>query len=83
MIELCKQIPAVAALIFLVIQFLHSIEKRDAVLNNIRKEWSDAMSTVVKDAAEVTERNTDAMIKVYSVIAKCPRMKGEEQTDGS
>ena len=78
MIELCKQIPAVAALIFLVIQFLRSLEKRDETLNKIRQEWTDGMSSAMKSSSEVIDRNTDAMLQVYGIISKCPKIASKD-----
>ena len=76
-IEIGKQIPAVAALIYLVVKFLGALEKRDDTLNKIRQEWLEGMKITVNSCTDVINRNTDAMMKFHGIISHCAMVPGQ------
>lgn len=78
MIEIGKQIPAVVAIIYLMVRFLGSLEKRDEILNKIRQEWSDGMKSTVTSCSEVIDRNTEVMMQFHGAISQCAMMNKDK-----
>ena len=77
-IKLIETVPVAAAIIYTVVLFLKSIDKRDDRLNALKVEWTEMIKDLhghtmkaVIDASEVVQRNTDALIDVKAVISKC------------
>lgn len=70
-IKLIETVPIAAAMIYLCVVFLRSLDKRDDKLDNIQKEWSSSMTQAVNQSNQVIDRNTDALIEVKGIIGKC------------
>jgi hypothetical protein len=74
-IEIAKQVPSLAALIFLVLKFLSSLEKRDEALANVGKQVrerskddTDLMAKVLTQNSMALSANTHALGRMESVL---------------
>jgi len=60
-LDVLKEIPAVAALIYLVVTFLKSIDKRDDRLALMQKTWTDTIERSTKLSTDAIEKNVVAL----------------------
>jgi hypothetical protein len=71
LVEIGKSIPIAGALIYLVILFLRSLDKRDDSLKQVQSDWSSSLNQTVSKSNECIDRNTNALIQTLGVIEKC------------
>jgi hypothetical protein len=74
-VKLIETVPIAAALIYVVVVFLRSIDKRSEVIQQMQKDWSasleQTMENVVSSITPVIDRNTNALIENKAIIEHC------------
>ena len=79
--EIIRQIPAVAAIIYVVNTFLRSLDRRDDNIQRITKDWAESRKQMMDHFQGVVDRNNLVIEHVVAAIATF-RMKGHEEDRG-
>lgn len=73
-LELLKQVPALAVLAFIVIQFLRYLEKKECNLQDMLTRIGDTCHQVQR---ETTERTAEALAETRATIGENSKVLGE------
>jgi hypothetical protein len=69
-LEIAKQVPAVLALIYLVVIFIRSLDKRDDRLASMQKTWTETIEKSAKLGTDAIERNVIALTSTASSMER-------------
>ena len=80
--EFLKSFPSAAAIIYVVILFLRSLDKRDQNFVTIAREHNEALKAVSdkieENYSKIIDRNTNALVDVLGTIERCKMKSGSQ-----